>query len=189
MDSTFRNTLKPSMTYGIALGIIAVIFSLILYFFNVMPIGIVKPMLLFVFQVAIYFLGVLFFTKSIKKEVFGGTIDYRKALLVGLLIGFFTSIITSAYTYLQNVVIDPDYMSRYIDAQSQWMADYMYSKGLPDDQIEKTLEGLEAARETQVTFGSYIKSVLISTLGFGIISLITAAIVRTKESSNPFKEE
>jgi hypothetical protein len=80
-------------------------------------------------------------------------------------------------------------MNRYIDAQSQWMADYMYSKGLPDDQIEKTLEGLEAARETKVSFGSYFKSVLISTLGFGIISLITAAFVRTKESSNPFKEE
>lgn len=188
MDSLFRDTIKPSMTYGVALGIIAVIFSLILYFLNIMPIGIAKPMLLFVVQVAIYFLGVLFFTKSIKKEVFGGTIDYRQALLVGLLIGFFTSIITSAYTFLQNVVIDPEYMNRYIDAQSQWMADYMYSKGLPDAQIEKTLEGLEDARETKITFGSYIKSVLLSTLGFGVISLITAAIVRTKQSANPFKE-
>jgi len=75
-------------------------------------------------------------------------------------------------------------MNRYIDAQSQWMADYMYSKGLPDDQIETALEGLEAARDTKFTFGSYIKSVLLSTLGFGVISLITSAIIRKKETTS-----
>jgi len=187
MDSIAKNLLKSTATFGFALGIIVVIYNLLLYFLNIMPVGIAKPFMLFVVTVAIYFVGILMFSKQVRKEVYGGEVSYKQGLLVGILIGLFASIIISAYSYLQNVIIDPDYMNRFIDAQSQWMADYMYSKGLPDDQIETALEGLEAARDTKLSFGSYIKSVLLSALGFGVISLITSAVIRKKKTT-PFAE-
>jgi hypothetical protein len=185
MDTQLKNLFKSTMSYGAALGIISVIFSLILYFLNVMPIGIVKPMVLFVVSIAIYFFGILYFSKMVRAEVYDNEVNYGQALLIGILIGFFTAIISSAYSYLQNVVIDPDYLSRYIGAQKEWMANYMYSKGIADDQIEKSLKGIDDASKEAFTFGKYIKSVLFSTLGFGLISLITAAIIKKKNTS-PF---
>jgi hypothetical protein len=185
MDTQFKNLIKSTMSYGAALGIISVIFSLILYFFNVMPIGILKPMVLFVVSIAIYFFGILIFSKMVRAEVYNNEVNYGQALLIGVLIGLFTAIITSAYSYLQNVVIDPDYLSRYIGAQKEWMANYMYSKGIPDDQIEKSLKGIEEAGKESMTFLKYIKSVLFTTFGFGLISLVTAAIIK-KKSTSPF---
>jgi hypothetical protein len=188
MDTLLKNTFKPAMTYGIALGIISVIFSLFLYFFNIMPIGFVKPALLFVVQVAIFFVGILYFSKLVKNEVYGGSVDYKQALLIGILIGFFTSIIISAYSYLQNVIIDPDYLTRYMNAQAEWTIDFMYRQGLPEESIDDFIKSMDERKDEAYTFFTYIKSVAVSTLGFSVISLITAAIIRTKKSSNPFAE-
>jgi hypothetical protein len=188
MDTLLKNTFKPAMTYGIALGIISVILSLFLYFFNIMPIGIVKPILLFVVQVAIYFVGILYFSKLVKNEVYGGTVDFRQALIIGVLIGFFTSIIISAYSYLQNVIIDPDYLARYMNAQAEWTIDFMYKKGVPEENIDDFIKNMDERKEEVYTFLTYIKSVAVSTLGFSVLSLITAAFIRTKKSSNPFAE-
>ncbi|MDD2196056.1 MAG: DUF4199 domain-containing protein [Bacteroidales bacterium] len=186
MDTRTNQMLKSTTTYGLALGIIVVIYSLILFLLNIMPIGIVKPFILTIVSIAIYFVGILMFSKKVSKEVYNGEVTFQQGLLIGILIGFFAAIITSAYSYLQNVIIDPDYMNRYISAQGEWMANYMSSKGLPGDQVDSVLEGLDAARDTKITFGTYIKSVAFSTLGFGVISLITAAIIRKREKT-PFE--
>jgi hypothetical protein len=187
MDTQLKNLFKSAMSYGAALGIISVIFSLLLYFLNVMPIGIVKPLLLSLVSIAIYFVGILYFSKMVRNELYSGEVNYSQALLIGVLIGFFTAIIASAYTYLQNVVIDPDYVSRYLDLQKEWMANYMYNKGVPDSQIESTIKAIEEAGKEPFTFVKYVKSVAFSTLGFGLLSLITAAIIKKKNTS-PFED-
>ncbi len=187
MDKSIQDTLKSTMTYGFALGVIVVIYSLILYLFNIMPIGILKPMVLFLINIIIYFFGLLYFSKIVKKDVFGGTINYWNGFLVAVLLGFFASILIAGYSFLQNVVIDPDYLERLLNAQKDWMYNFMYEKGLPDDQIEQAIDGIEAQADKKYNFASYIKSVLFSTLGFSIIGFITAAIIKTK-TTNPFEE-
>ena len=189
MDTLQKDLLKSTMTYGFALGMIVIIFSLILYFLNIMPIGILKPLLLFVVQVAIFFFGILYFSKLVKNEVFGGTVTYGQALLIGILIGFFTSILSSAYSYLQNVIIDPDYVSRYIAAQTEWTVDFMYRQGVPEDKIDDFIKQMDEKKNETFTFLTYIKSVGISTIGLAVLSLISAAFIRTKEPSNPFEEK
>lgn len=179
--------LKSTTTYGLALGTIVVIYSLLLFLFDIMPIGIMKPIMLAIVSIAIYFIGILMFSKKVSKEVYDGEVTFQQGLMIGVLIGFFAAIIASAYSYLQNVIIDPDYMNRYINLQGEWMANYMSSKGLSGDQVETALEKLEAARDTKINFVAYIKSVASNTLGFGVISLITAAIIR-KRKTTPFDE-
>ncbi|HPF94638.1 MAG TPA: hypothetical protein PLV65_11880 [Tenuifilaceae bacterium] len=77
MDSIAKNLLKSTATYGFALGIIVVIYNLLLYFLNIMPVGIAKPFMLFVVTVAIYFVGILMFSKQVRKEVYGGEVSYK----------------------------------------------------------------------------------------------------------------
>lgn len=187
MDKSIQETLKSTMTYGLALGVIVVIYSLILYLFNVMPIGIIKPMVLFLINAIIYFLGLLYFSKIVKNDVYDGTINYWNGFLVAVLLGFFASILIAAYSLLQNLVIDPEYMERIINAQKDWMYNFMYEKGLPDDQIDQALDSIEAQADTSYNFAFYVKSVLFSTLGFSIVGLITAAIIKTK-TTTPFEE-
>ncbi|MDD2279717.1 MAG: DUF4199 domain-containing protein [Bacteroidales bacterium] len=186
MNSKIKLLLKSTTTYGLALGVIVVIYSLLLYLLGIMPIGIVKPFIFFVVSVAIFFTGILIFSKKVSNEIYGGEVTFQQGLMIGILIGFFAAIITSAYSYLQNVIIDPEYMGNYINAQSEWMANYMSSKGISGDQIEKALEGLEVKKDVKITFGTYILSVLSSTFGFAIISLVTAAIIKKKKTT-PFE--
>lgn len=178
---------KTTATYGLALGVIVVIYNLLLYFFNIMPVGITKPLILSVIIIAIYFMGILIFSKRTRNEVFEGEFNFIQAWRTGIVIGFFAAIITSAYNYLLNVIIDPEYMARYIGAQAQYMSQYMYEKGVPDDQIEALIESLDEAGKTTITFGTYIKTLLLNTLGFSVISLITAAILKNRKN-NPFAE-
>ncbi|MFP4555795.1 MAG: DUF4199 domain-containing protein [Bacteroidales bacterium] len=187
MDRNIQETLRSTMTYGFALGVIVVIYSLILYLLNIMPVGILKPMVLLLVSGIIYFLGLWYFSKIIKKDVFGNRISYWNGFLVAVLLGFFASILISAYEFLQNLVIDPEYIDRFISAQIDWMYNFMYEKGIPDDQIMETIEGIEAQADKTYNFALYIKSVLLNTLWFSIIGFITAAIIRTK-TTNPFEE-
>lgn len=186
MDSSSKSLFKSAATYGLSFGVIVIIYNLIIYFLGIMPVGITKSFILSSVIIAIYVAGIFIFTKRVRNEVYEGEMDFKQAWLVGTLIGFFAAIIIAAYNYLQNVIIDPEYLSRYVEAQTQYMSNYMFEKGVPDDQIETLIETLEAAGEMDFTFKTYISTVFTNTLGFSIISLITGAILKNKKK-NPFQ--
>lgn len=187
MEANRKNLLQSTATYGLILGFIIVVYNLLLYLVGVMPVGIVKPMILFFISTGISFAGILIFSKKIRDEFYEGQINYKSALGVGVLIGFCAAIVGAAYTFLLNKVIDPSYSARLMEAQLEFLANNYVGKGLSGDQIDAILEQAEKAKDVSITFKTYIVSVFSSTLGFTIISLITAAFVRTVKA-NPFEE-
>jgi len=114
----------------------------------------------------------------------GGSITYGQGLAVGILISLFAAIITSFYTYIQNQFMDPNYMSHVIDAQKNWMVQFMSGK-LPDAKIEEVIAKIDETVKGYSPVKSLFQGIVGSTFMGAVISLITSAIL--KKNPNPFE--
>ena len=121
MNNKTNPLLVGSMTYGLYLGIVLVIFSLLIYLFNIKPIGIITPIIMFIVSTAITFMGIFWATKKIKIDVLDGSLSYGQGLLIGVLVVFFAAVLSAVYSYIQSTIIDPDYMKNIMEAQKEWM--------------------------------------------------------------------
>jgi hypothetical protein len=186
MENNQANLVKHAATYGAILGAIVVIYSFILYVLKIMPIGFFIPVILFIASLAIYFAGIFLGTKKIKNEILGGVMTYSQGLQIGVLIAFFAAVITAFYSYLQNTLIDPDYIVRVMNAQKDWMSSFMISKGIPEDQIEKSLALIDENMKDMNHVKNLFVTILSSTIFGFAISLITSALL--KKLPNLFDE-
>ena len=171
---------KHSLNHGILLGLLLIIYSVVLYMFNVIPVGIKLSLLLLVINLAIYFFALLFLTKNYRNDILGGYIDYGKAFLYSLLIVAFSSILLAIYSYIFNAFIDPDYIQRVMDATQDWTREFMSSKGLPESQIDIAMEKIEG-KELPTPLKSALQGILGGVILGAIVSLITSAIVKKKK--------
>ncbi|RPH31914.1 MAG: DUF4199 domain-containing protein [Bacteroidales bacterium] len=185
MEPKTNLLLKSTFNYGLYLGIVLIIYTLLLFILGVMPVGFLKPILLGLTSIAIYVIGIVILTKKVRAELYNGEVTYGQAFLIGLLIALFATIISSVYSYIQNTLIDSDYFVRIMNAQKDWMFNFMSSKGVSEEQIEKAITKIDE----QIKNYSPLKSVFTGFLGsavFGaIISLITSAFLKKK--TNPFE--
>ncbi|KAF5072306.1 hypothetical protein DSECCO2_203320 [anaerobic digester metagenome] len=181
MEPKNLDLLKSTMTNGLYLGLALVIYSLLLFLFNIMPIGIGKSLLLFVVTMVIYIGGIIWAIKRVRAEVFGGEVSYWQAVLIGVLVAFFAAIISGVYSYLQNTIIDPDYVSRFVEAQKEWMYDFMSSKNVPESDIEDAINRIDASSVGVASIKTIFSSIIGGTIGGFVISLIVAASLKKKE--------
>ena len=171
---------KHSLNYGILFGLLLIIYSVVLYMFNIIPVGIKLSLLLLVVNLAIYFFALWFFTKSYRNDILGGYVDYGKAFLFGVLIVAFSSILLAIYNYIFHAFIDPDYIQRVVDATQEWTEEFMSSKGLPQAQIDSTIEKI-GSKSSVTPLKSALQGILGGVIFGTIISLITSAIVKKKK--------
>jgi predicted PurR-regulated permease PerM len=122
-------------------------------------------------------------SKAYRDKVLGGTISYGNAFLAGLLIVIFSSIITGFYTLIFNTIIDPEYMDKVFEATKNWTADYLNSMGLPDSQIDSSIEKIEKQQANYNALKAFFTSIAWSSVFGVVISLITSAFV--KKNPNP----
>lgn len=185
METQTKSLLTSTMTYGLYLGLVLVIYSILLFVLGVVPAGFLKPMLLLLTTIVIYIIGITISTKKVRSEIYAGEVSYGQAFVIGLLIAITAAIVSTFYSYIQSTLIDPDYFMRTISAQKEWTINFMQSKGVSEDQIDKAI----AKFDEQIKNYSSIKNTLKGFLGsviFGlIISLITAAFLKKK--TNPFE--
>jgi uncharacterized membrane protein YhaH (DUF805 family) len=177
MENTRNDIWQFTMTYGAILGIILVIISVLLYLLGFMKFNILMSVVLFLINVAIIVTMVSIGTKRYRNEMLGGYIDFGKAFLVGLLIVVFSSVLTTFYNVLFNTFIDPDFYDRTMEAARDWTANFMYSKGVPEDQIDQALEQM-AGRDKPSVISMILGGIVTGAIGGSIISLITAAILK-----------
>jgi hypothetical protein len=180
------NLIKNTITYGTILGVVIVIYSLILLISHIIPVGFLIPGVLFIISTAIYFTGIFIFTKKIRDKSFDGSITYGQGLLIGTLIGLFAAIISSFYGYIQNAIIDPEYMNRVISAQKEWMSEFLNGK-VPAEKIEESLAKIDEKIKHYNVLVASVQAVIWGTVWGFIISLVTSAFLKKK--SNPIEND
>lgn len=185
MENKTSAFLKSALNSGLIFGVILVILQLAFWMFGIMPIGIGKSMLMLLFNLVIYVIGIWWFTKSYRNGVLDGYINYGHAFLYGLTVFFISTIILIIYNYIFTKFIDPEYVSRVFKATVNSTEEMMRKRGIPDSTISETIDKMNAKG-----LPSQLKSAVTSLIGGvimgAIVSLISSAFA--KKVQDPFKE-
>lgn len=185
MESKSNLMYKNTLTYGLYLGLILVIYSILLFVLDVMPVGFLKPILLGLTSIIIYVIGIIFSTKKVRAEIYNGEVTYGQAFVIGLLVATAAAIVSTVYSFIQNTLIDSEYFTRIMSAQKEWTLNFMQSKGVSEDQIDKALSKFDEQIKNYSSIKTTLKTLLSSVIFGAIISLITSAFLKKK--SNPFE--
>jgi len=167
-----------AMTYGLALGMISVILSIVFY--------IVSPMdpekgtgggwIQTVITLLLEGIFVYWAVSKFRDESNDGFISYGRSLGTTMAMAIPTAILTAIYVYIFFAFIDPDFLSKIAEVQANKMAE----RGLSDEQIEKQMAMMNK-------FSSPMMYSLLSPLGVGfqllIIGLIISIFTRREQAS------
>jgi len=171
---------KDAVTPSIIFALISIIVSLVVYFFDLATKSLFAGLYIILFSTIINFILLLFLTKKYRNDILGGFIKYGKALLFGLIIGIYSSILVASYNYVFSTVIDTEYQKHTNEKAQVMTANYMLEKGIPESKVNEIVDKMK-----EKELPSPIKTSLISipaTIFFVfIISLITSAIVKREQ--------
>lgn len=170
-----RSMWKETLNYGIIMGLITVVFSVLTYMFDLtFKTWIVWPSML---------LGIIvlfFLLRSYRDHYNNGYISYGKSVGAGVIINIYAAIIAAIYIYLLYSVIDPGLIDKSLAVAEAKMAE----KGLPEDIIEKAM--VTQAKMMKPWFTTLMAT--ISSVFYGLIlSLIVSLFVMKK--GNPLLDE
>jgi hypothetical protein len=180
MENIRQEIMKSTMTYGAILGVVIGMYSLVLFTFNIMPIGFIQ-IALAILIIITYCIGIYLSTKKIRNIVFKGNLTYRLGLLIGTLVTLFAAIISEFYIYIQNTLLEPDYMTRFMIAQIAWLKS-LHEK-IPDIRIENLIHDINEAIKYYDSLSAFFQSISSITIFGFAFSLIISAFLK-KETSH-----
>jgi len=158
------------LRYGSINGGIAIAISLIVYLVDVNMMSISGMLMVYIPMLALGFVMAYMAIQYQRDQLDGGIISYGKALSIGLLVTLLATFISSLWNYVLINHIDPEYVAK---LQEQFMS--TWGENMPQEALEKTLEGFEKAGD----LFEILKNAVISGTIFGlIVGLITAAILK-----------
>ena len=172
MKMNFNVIFKNALPYGLILGGIFVVLSLLLYIADVNIFSIWFSILNFlVVMIALPVTMVILGTNNLRlKHSPDRKINYLEALIncfIILFIGFFISVL---YSYVFNQWIDPEYMKHNIGKFTEMMQGYNVPQETIDEQVAKMEGNMGIGKQIIFSVGITV-----------VLSLILALIVRKKD--------
>jgi len=155
----------------VILGLIGIVYSLVVYFFDLTLNQVQGYLFLVILLVALYFL-----VKSYRDHYLHGQMTYGQAVGAGIVIFFYYSIITAIFTYILFAFIDPGL----IDKQLAMTEEMLQKRGLPQEAMDAALK----VQEKMIKPGIIAPLSILSNMLYGLImSLIIGIFV--KNEGNP----
>jgi vacuolar-type H+-ATPase subunit I/STV1 len=166
---------KSAMIYGLYIGIIATLYSVVLYVVGqTQNKGLLSVMYLF------YIVGIVLAQINYRNRDLNGNISYGQAVGFGTAVMLFGGIISALYTLII-FKIDPGLIEQIKTIQEE----ALLQKGLSEDQIEAAM----SITSKMLTPGIMAISGLFGAVIIGtIISLITSIFVKKQPSEDAFDE-
>lgn len=180
-QSNNPNLVKNAMTSGALLGVALIILNLIFYFTKAINSSILMIFIPILLYIAIFFLGIFYFTKSYRDKLLDGFISYKTALFMGVLIALFSGIIYSFYYYLFNEFIDVKYYGSTLISIQETITQFFLKHNIPEDQIEEQLKVFK--KPIPKVFDMAMSKIMIMTFWGLILSLIIAAFLKKEKST------
>jgi hypothetical protein len=162
---------KANFTNGVILGLVGIVYTLVMYFFDLLLNRMQGYLLLAILVIVLYFL-----VKSYRDNFLHGSITYGQALGAGMVIFLYYSLIIAIFTYILFVFIDPALLDKQLVASEE----LMLKKGMGEAQIEagRALQAKIMKPEIMAPFS------ILGNMFWGLLlSLIVGVFVR--KESNP----
>jgi len=166
------NPWKSNLTNGLILGMVAVVYSLVMYFLDLS----LNKTQSYIFMVIEVFL-VYFLLKSYRDNYLHGQISYGQSVGAGVIMFLYSAIITSIFSYILFSFIDPGLIAKQMAITEEGMR----AKGnFTEDQLETAMKFSAKFMKP----GIMVISGLFASMLFGtIVSLIVSIFV--KKEGNP----
>jgi hypothetical protein len=162
---------KANLTNGVILGLIGIVYTLVVYFFDLTLNKVQGYVFLVILIVALYFL-----IKSYRDNYLHGQMTYGQAVGAGMVIFLYYSIITAIFTYILFAFIDPGL----IDKQIAYAEEIMQKRGLPQEAMDAAMKIQQKMIKPEII----APMSLLSNMLYGLImSLIIGIFV--KNEGNP----
>jgi len=162
-----------SLMWGVILGIVLIVYSLILYFLDLSTnraLGYVTWL--------ITIIAVFYAMKIYRDNVNQGVLSFGNAFVIGLLVCIISGLISAVFAYIQFSVLSPEL----IDKMIQIGEEKLLSRGMSDEMVEQSLAmSRKFMTPTMISIMAFVMSAIFG----AILSLILAAIV--KKEPNPFQ--
>ena len=158
---------KYAATYGLILGILSILVSVIDYSFGFYG----QSSLIKYLGFAVLICGIVYFTIKYRNEQCDGYLSYGQSVGFGLLLCLFSAVVTAVFTYFLITVIEPEYIARVLEITEQKLIE----KGLSGAELDKALEASKMFMGPgMITFFSILTSLFIGL----IICLITSIFTK-----------
>jgi hypothetical protein len=170
MEKKNPSILVNALNWGVIIGLISIVYSVILYMLNLM-----FNQALGYAGVIIIIVGLALAMKSYRDNVLGGVLPFGKAFGFGMLIIVVAALLGAIFTYLLYAVIDTGLGEKLVEFTSE----KMLKRGIPEAQLDVVLE---RAAKFQKPLPMAITGFITSILGGVVLSLIMAAIFKKEEA-------
>jgi hypothetical protein len=170
-----KSVWKETLKYGIIMGLISIVFSVLTYMFDATGKSWVILPSLAISVVVLYLL-----LRSYRDTLNNGYITYGRAVGAGVVMNVYAALITAVYIYFLFGFIDPGLIDKQmLDAEEKLIA-----RGMPESSIDA---GLQMQAKFMKPWFMAISSIF-SAVFFGLIlSLIVSLFI--KKEGNPLLEE
>ena len=176
MKHSTKNFLNNALIYGIYLGSISIVLTVIYYLFDLSMFNWVFSIINMVISITVSSIFIVMAIKKYRVGFLDGNIKYLQCVLIGFIVLLVSGILTSIFTYILYHLIDPDFMKKQLELFIEKMQSYNMSEEQLDKIIERTKEGMDSQGQ--------LKSVLIYVPIFAaVLSLIISIFVRKKDKT------
>jgi len=162
---------KANLQNGVILGLIGVVLSLMLYFFDLMTNKTLTYIILLIEAVILYFM-----IKSYRDNNLKGFITYGQSVGAGVVIFLYATVISVIFTYVLYKFIDPGLVNKLLAVSEEALV----KKGLPQQSIDTAMSFTKKMMKPEImVISGLLGGVFMGT----IISLIIS--IFTKKEGNP----
>jgi len=174
-----KSAIKPSLSYGLLLGIALIVYSLIMYLLDIDLESKVQWISYLIIAGGLFWAMI-----SFRDKLSGGFITYGKAFGVGFLTGLFAAILSAIFTYIYLTMIDPGMIEEILlNAENKILES---DPNMSDEQLEQALSIAEKFTSPIImTILGFLSSVFFAT----ILSLIIAIFVKRENTIEIVEEE
>jgi len=170
MEKKNPSVLVNALNWGVIIGLISIVYSVILYMLNK-----TFSQALGYAGIIIIIAGLAFAMKSYRDNVLDGILPFGKAFGFGMLIVVVAGLLGAIFTYLLYAVIDTGLSEKMME----FTTEKMLKRGVPEAQLDMFLE---RAAKFQKPIPMAIAGLITSVLGGVVLSLIMAAIFKKEEA-------
>jgi len=163
MDENQKSALKPSLTSGLILGVILIVYSLILYIADLNENTWAASFSYVITAVVLYFAIVNFRDKEQN-----GFLAYGKGVSVGTLTGLFASVLLAIFTYIYVAYIDTSILETMIVNAEESIIES--NPNIGDAELDQALGIVEI-------FNTPVMMSIMAGLWYTIISLVFSLLI------------
>ncbi|MCK4677994.1 MAG: DUF4199 domain-containing protein [Bacteroidales bacterium] len=180
METTKKSLFSTSLYYGLILGAILVVISILYYILDVNIFNFVFMVVSLLINAAVVVIVLLLGINTYRDKSLGGEISFSTCFLSGLIMGLIGFVISAIYTFVFYKYFEPDLLAESFEK----FVEMMENMGLPEEQLDEIIQKSADKFNPE----SQLRSSLITG---GVIAVIISLIVSAfvKKQSNVYKED